>query len=312
MKFESTKKCWRKQYVRHVCDHLAYHIVTLHGSIHELSTVSYALYLRVVLLLCAVTCDSNQLLFIKLTMDSCLEPISATEEHPFCAEVMKRLDIQRRNELFCDVIIEVGSGDDIKARLKAHRNVLSSAGPFFFNALNSDMKEKQEGVIRLKDASKAVMEKVLDYLYTGQVEIHKEIAYDLFIQADYFLLPNLKALTSKFIVEALDITNCIMAYHFAIKYKDDELLKGAKEFILENFLAVAGTDDFLDLSIEEIEEFISSDKAVVKEEEDVFRVIVKWMENSGNEQGFFSCYVMFAVCICHPALCLMSSCSIPW
>ena len=55
-------------------------------------------------------------------MDSILEPITETEEHKFCVEMMKRLDIQRRNEQFCDVILEVGSGDD-QARLKAHRIV---------------------------------------------------------------------------------------------------------------------------------------------------------------------------------------------
>ncbi|KAL9959706.1 hypothetical protein ACROYT_G033052 [Oculina patagonica] len=218
-------------------------------------------------------------------MDSLLQPILDTEEHPFCAEMMKRLDIQRKNEHFCDVILEVGSGDD-QARLKAHRNVLCAAGPFFFNALNSDMKEKEEGVIRLKETSKDVMEKVLDYLYTGHVEITEEIAYELFTQADFFLMPNLKALTSKFIVKTLDISNCIMAYHFAGKYQAEELLKGAREFILANFVAVAGTEDFLNLSAEEIEEFISSDKIIVKAEEDVFQVIVKWMKNNSGDQDF--------------------------
>ena len=32
------------------------------------------------------------------------------------------------------------------------------------------MKEKKEGVIQVKDTSKAVMEDVLDYLYTGHVD----------------------------------------------------------------------------------------------------------------------------------------------
>ncbi|KAL9959703.1 hypothetical protein ACROYT_G033049, partial [Oculina patagonica] len=121
------------------------------------------------------------------------EPIPDSKEHTFCTEMMKRLDIQRRNEHFCDVILEVGCGDD-QARLKAHRIVLCAASPFFFNALNSDMKEKKKGVIRLEETSKAVMEEVLNYLYTGNVEISKENAYELFAQADYFLLPSLKAL----------------------------------------------------------------------------------------------------------------------
>jgi len=35
------------------------------------------------------------------------------------------------------------------------------------------MKEKKEGVIRLEETSKAVMEEVLEYLYTGQVDINE-------------------------------------------------------------------------------------------------------------------------------------------
>jgi len=79
-------------------------------------------------------------------MDYILEPITEIDERNFCVEMMKRLDIQRQNEQFCDVILEVASGDD-QARLKAHSVVLCAASPFFYNALNSDMKEKKEGVI---------------------------------------------------------------------------------------------------------------------------------------------------------------------
>ena len=75
------------------------------------------------------------------------EPIKKTEMKDFCVEIMKRLNVQRKNEQFSDVVLEVGSGDDL-ARLKAHRIVLCAASPFFYNALNSDMKEKNEGVIR--------------------------------------------------------------------------------------------------------------------------------------------------------------------
>ena len=58
-------------------------------------------------------------------MDSILEPITETDERNFCVEMMKRLDIQRRNEQFCDVILDVGSGND-QARLKAQSRVMCS------------------------------------------------------------------------------------------------------------------------------------------------------------------------------------------
>ena len=164
-------------------------------------------------------------------MDSILEPITETDEHKFCVEMMKRLDIQRRNHQFCDVILEVGSGDD-QARLKAHRIVLCAASPFFYNALNSDMKEKKEGVIRLEEMSKAVMEEVLEYLYTGHVDINENNAFDLLAAADYFLIPSLSSLCSKVILQTLTFSKCIGAYYFAVKYRCEELQKGSSDFIL--------------------------------------------------------------------------------
>ena len=127
--------------------------------------------------------------------------------------MMKLFDIQRRNELFCDVMLEVGSGDN-QARLKAHRNVLCAASPFFYNACDSDMEEKKEGVIRLEETSKASMEAVLDYLYTGHAEITKENANEFFTQADYFLIPRLKALSSKLTNSSLDAIGVAAEYQY--------------------------------------------------------------------------------------------------
>ena len=224
-------------------------------------------------------------------MDYILEPIIETDEHNFCVEMMKRLGIQRRNEQFCDVILEVGSGDD-QARLKAHRVVLCSASPFFYNALNSDMKEKKEGVIRLEETSKVVMEEVLQYLYTGHIDINENCAnFDLIAAADYFVMPSLKALCGKAILKTLALCNCVSIYYFASKYRCEELQKGAKDFILANFVAVAETEDFLNLSSEQVEEWISSDEIIVEGEEEVFEVIVNWMEgNESQKQNFYELF----------------------
>ena len=88
-----------------------------------------------------------------MASSSLQEPVAETEKHLFCVEMMNRLNIQRENEQFCDVILEVGSSDD-RACLKAHRIVLCAGSPFFNNALNSEMKEKKEGVIRLEHPAK--------------------------------------------------------------------------------------------------------------------------------------------------------------
>ena len=218
-----------------------------------------------------------------MSVDLSSEPIMDTGTQHFCVEVMKRLDIERKNGQFCDLILEVGSGDE-KARLKAHRNILSAASPFFYKALNSNMKEKIEGVIRLEETSKAIMEGVLDYIYTGYVSVSEDNVYELFAKADYFDLPALKSFLSNFILENLSLSNCVVAYYFASKYQWEQLMRGTRAYILSNFLSVAETDDFLDLSFEQVKEWISSDEIIVEAEENVFEVVLRWSERDESRK----------------------------
>ena len=75
-----------------------------------------------------------------------LEPISEGEQSSFCVEMLKRLNMQRRQNYLCDITLVAKEGNEFKA----HRNILSAASPFFFKLLNSDMREKEEGVIRFE------------------------------------------------------------------------------------------------------------------------------------------------------------------
>ena len=232
-------------------------------------------------------------------MDSLLEPIIETGKETFCVEIMKRLDCQRRNEHLCDVILEVGSGED-QARLKAHRSVLCAASPFFYNAFNTDMKEKKEGVIRLKDTNKVLMEQVLEFLYTGHVDINVNNAFDLMSIADCFLITGLKYLSSKFIQETFCVSNCIMAYYSSVKYQCSELQEAARSFIFANFVHVARTEDFLSLSAEEVEEWISSNEVIVKGEEEIFMVILRWTEKAVDRKQSFSTLFRHLRCLYIP------------
>ena len=223
-----------------------------------------------------------------LIKDSSWEPIKETDKQQFCVEMMKRLDIQRRNEQFCDVVLEVWNGEDL-ARFKAHRIVLCAASPFFYSALNNDMKESKEGLIRLEDTSKVAIEELLDYFYTGHVDVTQHNAFDLLKIADFLVIPSLKEVSSKFIIQTLSSSNCLMAYYSAVNYRCIELQEKARDFIFANFTSVIEHEDFLSLTINEVEEWISSDEIRVRGEEDVFQAIVKWAEKRGfgEREKFF-------------------------
>ena len=146
------------------------------------------------------------------------------------------------------------------------------------------MKERAEGVIRLKEISKSVLSDVLEFIYMGRVEINGENAEDLIIAADYLLLESLKTISGRFVEKQMTIGNCISTFYFAEKYRCEELVLRSTKFIQDNFTSVAKSDEFLNLEAEEVEKWISSEDILVAAEEDVFRIILNWVEQNKRER----------------------------
>ena len=209
-----------------------------------------------------------------------LPAISVTEQNPFCVEMMKRLNIQRKQGHLCDITLITKDDQE----LMAHRNILSAASPFFCKLLQSDMKENREGIVRLEEISGSVMEDVLEFIYTGTVEVTEENAEELVVATNYLLVTNLKTISGRFIQQQMCQLNCISTFYFAEKYDCEELLNDSKSFIHANFASVAAMTEFLSLEAKEVERWISSDEIVVETEADVFQIAKKWVEHNKSER----------------------------
>ena len=209
-----------------------------------------------------------------------LQPISATEEVAFCVELAKRLNMLRKQDHLCDITLV--TKDDTE--FKAHRNVLSAASPFFHKLFHSDMKENQEGIARFEEISGSVMEDVLQFIYTGSVEVTQENSEDLIATANYHLIPGLKTVSGRFLEGQMSNSNCISTFYFAEKYECEELVANSRKFIHANFASVAEMDEFLNLEAKEVERWISSDEISVADEADVFRIILKWVEQDASNR----------------------------
>ncbi|KAL9950816.1 hypothetical protein ACROYT_G043379 [Oculina patagonica] len=209
-----------------------------------------------------------------------LQPITAAEQASFCVELTKRLNMQRKQDHLCDITLV--TKDD--KEFKAHRNVLSAASPFFHKLLQSDMKENREGIARFEEISGSVMEDVLEFIYTGSVEITQENSEDLIATANYLIIPGLKTVSGRFLEGQMTKSNCISTFYFAEKYQCDKLIANSKKFIHANFASVAEMDEFLNLEAKEVERWISSDEISVAVEADVLKIIFKWIEQNKSER----------------------------
>ena len=209
-----------------------------------------------------------------------IQPISAAEQGPFCVELMKRLNIQRKQDYLCDITLV--SKDNIE--FKAHRNVLSAASPYFDKLLQSNMKENREGIVRFEEISGSVLEDVLEFIYIGTVEVTQENAEELIAAGNYLIIPGLKTASGRFLEREMSHINCISTFYLAEKYECDELITNCRLFIHKNIVAVAKLDEFLLLQAKEIERWISSDEITVNEEADVFKIILDWVNHRKSER----------------------------
>ena len=181
-----------------------------------------------------------------------------------------------------DVSLLVKDGKEFKA----HRRALSEASPFFEKLLSCDMKEKNEGVIRLEILTDSQMADVLAFIYSGKVEIlTEENAASLIEVADYLCLSSLKQKAGNFLEQNLSISSCLYVHRMAVNYLCEELIASSQKFICSNFSTVAGTEQFLNLSCDEIEKWISSDEIVINAEEDVFKIVLRWVDHNKSERS---------------------------
>ena len=199
---------------------------------------------------------------------------------------------RKENELFmptdtpdqpCDVILLVEDGKEFKV----HKQVLSQASPYFEKLLNSDMKESREGIVRLEMFSESAMRNTLQFIYTGDVQILTEDnARDLVVSADYLFLPTLKLLAEAALVKMLNTSNCLSAYYFSQRYQCEQLLAKSEKYFLANFIAMYETnhEEVLNMSNKEMEMWLSSDEMNVRAEEDVFKIILAWIDHDRNKR----------------------------
>lgn len=200
---------------------------------------------------------------------------------------MNRLEITLKDHPSpCDVTLVAKNGK----LFKSHRHVLSEASSFFEKLFSSNMKESKEGIVRLEVLTESQMAEILEFIYTGNVEIStQQKAEDSIAVADYLLLESLKPIAQKFLEQNLSTSNCISNYYLGERYICEELITSCRKFIHLNFATVAESDEFMNLPSEEVEKWISSDEIVISEEEDVFKIILRWIAQDENQRGVKFC-----------------------
>lgn len=157
------------------------------------------------------------------------------------AHRFKTFEKDFQNLPFSDVKIQVG-----KSIYKAHKIVLATGSPVFNAMLQSTgFTEKKTNIIKIDDLDSLVVKELLRFLYTDQVdEMTEELAKDLLMAADKYMVDLLKINCQTYLSATISIDNCSRLLLFADSHSAIELKKAALDFILQNAENVVKSQDW--------------------------------------------------------------------
>ena len=192
----------------------------------------------------------------------------------FKDELFHKLNELRETNTLCDTTIRAQGQD-----FAAHKCVLSAARPYFRAMFTSELKEKESNLVELQEAKSTTISDALQFIYTGKASIDSSNAQDLVMIADYLIIPSLKRKASLFLEVTVDASNCLALESFASQYNCELLKQVAVAYEVDNFEAVAKSEDFTMLDSEKVKDLISSDKINVSEEEQVYQAVTAWVKH---------------------------------
>jgi hypothetical protein len=96
---------------------------------------------------------------------------------------------------------------------------------------------------------------------------------------------------SDYLLKCLSSTNCIGIYRYSDKYSLKKLNRTAKNFILDNYESLVGnSQEFNELSVDELSLFLSNDNLNIQSEEFAFESLMKWLNyDVASRLSFIHC-----------------------
>ncbi|XP_010527659.1 PREDICTED: ARMADILLO BTB ARABIDOPSIS PROTEIN 1 [Tarenaya hassleriana] len=127
----------------------------------------------------------------------------------------------------------------------AHKICLVASSDTFRAMFDGLYKEKDAQNVEIPNIRWEVFDLMMRFIYTGAVNITKDIAQDLLRAADQYLLQGLKRLCEYTIAQDISVDNITLMYELADAYNASTLRQSCMLFVLEHFNKLSTKQWFL-------------------------------------------------------------------
>ncbi|XP_041361930.1 kelch-like protein 2 [Gigantopelta aegis] len=169
-------------------------------------------------------------------------------------------------------------------RTTGSRIVLMAMSSFFRTMLRSNMAESQTGVLNLPKLSLSVFQDVIKMCLCGINLVNEDNCMQVIDAAEMMQLDNIKQLCDIFLKEGLTLTdkNCLGWWRLLKMYHFHDLSNKALSYMAEKFADFVQTENFVQLSKDELLEIISKERECT--EDIILKGAMKWIEHNNPDQ----------------------------
>nr|XP_058160689.1 kelch-like protein 17 isoform X3 [Dasypus novemcinctus] len=180
----------------------------------------------------------------------------------------------RQRGVLCDIVLHVAAKE-----IRAHKVVLASCSPYFHAMFTNEMSESRQTHVTLHDIDPQALDQLVQFAYTAEIVVGEGNVQTLLPAASLLQLNGVRDACCKFLLSQLDPSNCLGIRGFADTHSCSDLLKAAHRYVLQHFVDVAKTEEFMLLPLKQVLELVSSDSLNVPSEEDVYRAVLSWVRH---------------------------------
>lgn len=143
----------------------------------------------------------------------------------------------------------------------------------------NDVLEQSQDQIYLSEVSSDSILNLINFMYTGELEINNENVQDLFTASSFIQMTDICKECSVYMTSELHVSNCVGIFQFARFHSDKTLADEAARFCIHHFSDILKFDDLLELSAEDLEHFIKDDDLDIANEIEVWYLIERWVQH---------------------------------
>ncbi|XP_066273212.1 kelch repeat and BTB domain-containing protein 8-like isoform X3 [Branchiostoma lanceolatum] len=199
------------------------------------------------------------------------------EEHS--NNVLIELNELREQSELTDVVLEVEGRS-----FPCHRAVLASCSPYFRTMFTSGYAEAKQERISIQDVSEVAMATILDYAYTGCLQMEPDQVQAVMSAARLLQIGFVSCNAAEYMKAHLDVSNCADVLMYADMQGDFSLVDASEKYIASRFNQVALQPSFLRVSLPHLKSLLDRDDLWTNSEDDVVQAALRWIDFNQEER----------------------------